>query len=82
MNIESRKEFPPGPHLSPAGINRQHDPRVRLDRILYLCDSLRGQAYGQYSHFYHVITDSIADPRGYDDLESVTGGRRDRMFSR
>ncbi|HEY4854906.1 MAG TPA: hypothetical protein VII22_29310 [Streptosporangiaceae bacterium] len=60
-NLESREQFLPGPHVSGVDVNRQHNPRVRLDRILQLCDSLGRQGHRQYARVYQLMAVNFAE---------------------
>jgi hypothetical protein len=80
INIESRDKTSSRPYISPANINGQQIPRIRLHRILQLSDSVSGHTYDQCARVYQVIVNNIVAPIGYNHSESISGHRGGRVL--
>jgi len=60
-HLESCGKVSVCPHLTPADINRQQNPRVRFDQCLQRDDGFPVNARGHYAGFYQVIAKKIIE---------------------
>jgi hypothetical protein len=79
INIESRDKTSSRRYISPANINGQQIPWIRLHRILQLSDSVSGHTYDQYARVYRLIVNNIVVLIGYNHSASISGHRGGRV---